>query len=110
MGRRKNDFDERVQERYDNLIKQFKEVDDLIADGVHSYCVVCEQLSDISETIRQQGYTISNNGNRKENPLVGTEHKLHADKIRFATWLKRMQDKQVEEAADDEEIAAFMGL
>lgn len=103
-------FNERVDTRYKDFAKLFNDMDELTADNLRSYCVVCEQLDDVNQQIQNTGYFVSLGDHKKENPAIGTAHKLNSDKLRYATWLKRVLNKQEEAAASDEEIATFMGI
>lgn len=103
------EFDKRVDARFKRLSALFKDMDELTADNLLSYCVVCEQLDDANDLVQREGYFVMLGNHQKENPAIGTAHKLNSDKMRYATWLKRVLNKQDEETAD-EDIAAFLGI
>lgn len=103
------DFDEKVSERYEKCSAAFTSLDELTADMLRTYCLVCVQIDDLNETIAKEGYMVETEKGLKENPYVNTVHKLNADKARYFAPLKRALSKQADEAVEDD-MDAFLGL
>ena len=110
----RKEFDAKVDEIYDRMSKDFKELDEPTKSMLRTYCVVCAQVDELNDRVQREGYMVEDtrHGGLRENPCVNTVHKLNADKARYFAPLKRVLREQAG-AEDDERFEAddeFMGL
>ena len=75
------DFEQKVKEKLDEFEPFLKELDGarymLIYDSVYDYCRIAVMLDYITDKVRREGMTITNNkGNVQKNPDVTTMHQF----------------------------------
>ncbi len=79
------DFEQKVKEKLDEFEPFLKELDGarymLIYDSVYDYCRIAVMLDYITDKVRREGMTITNNkGNVQKNPDVTTMHQFANEK------------------------------
>lgn len=79
------DFENKVKEKLDEFEPFLKELDGarymLIYDSVYDYCRIAVMLDYITDKVRREGMTITNNkGNVQKNPDVTTMHQFANEK------------------------------
>lgn len=108
-------FDKEAEELYNSYVSAFAEDSEGITlSMLKTYCIVCAQINELNARIKKEGYMIRDEaGKLKENPVVNTVHKLNADKARYYAPLKRILNKQHDEAVAaslDDDLDNFLGL
>ena len=111
MAKRTN-IEEKADELYEKMKPDFGEIDQPTDSMLRSYALICAQVDNLNARLAREGFMVSDGDKKRENPVVGTLHKLNADKARYYTPLKRVLNKQKEEETDSsfESDDEFMGF
>ncbi len=111
MAKRTN-IEENAQALYEKMKPEFGDIDQPTDSMLKSYTLICAQVDNLNARLAREGFTVSDGKTKRENPIVGTLHKLNADKARYYTPLKRVLNKQKEESSDSsfEADDEFMGF
>ena len=101
--------DPRVEEAFDGLSHVLEgldaEIRGMTAEMLHQFCWCCVMIRDLEHAVQEEGLIVLTDKGKRENPAIGTMHKLTNQKAALYSKVVREVGSRQPEAVD--ELRAF---